>query len=245
MDHVDPDPIRAPLNRGHARHLGERRFGGRVRSRAGTGGRDVFRADHHNPAATRCESQQRVQVMQEDDRGFGIDAHDRTPRSQLQGVEALAGWEDSGIEDGDVDAAEPLGACVDRGGDLFGVGHVALDAEPRWSGGNVCDTRVDVQTNDRGAALQQEFRAGTPDTGSRSCDQGDLSVELRRRSLSELGLLKVPVLNVEDVRRRKGTVATQLRCVEHNFDGVPVDVRGDGCVARGSAHRRQLPSLGR
>src|ERR1700686_5336599 len=151
MDHVDPDPVRAPLEGGHASHLGEGCLGSRVRGRAGTWGRDVFRADHDNPATARRESQQRVEMTQEDDRSFDVDVHDRTPRSQFQDIKALTGREDAGVEDGDIDATETYDAGLDRGRDLFGISHVALEAEPCGSTADACNVRIEIKTNDRGA----------------------------------------------------------------------------------------------
>ena len=198
MDHVDPDPIRAPLESGHARHLGECCLGGRVRGRAGTGGRDVFRADHHDPAAAWCELQERMQVMQEHDRGFDIDAHRRTPRSHVQGIKALTWREDAGVEDGDIDATETLDRGLNRAGHLFGIGHVAPEAEPCGSGGRFCNFRVHIQTDDRCAVLEQELRAGATDTRSRSCDQRDLADELAAASPFRAWLAPGP-----STRRRK------------------------------------------
>ena len=127
----------------------------------------------------------------------------------------------------------PLDPGLDRGGHLLRVGHVALGAVPGGPRGHLRHGRVEVQAHHRGALLQQELRAGAADSRGRSGDQGDLAGEWRPGALSgELGLLQVPVLDVEDVLGGEGAVATQVAGVEDDLDGVPVDVRGDGRVGR-------------
>ena len=149
------------------------------------------------------------------------------PRVHVHGVEALTGREDAGVEHDDVDATETLDARRNRGRELVSVrsrrtGRRATQGQPQ-----VYNVRVEIQTNDGGALLQQEFRAGATDAGRRPGNQRDLAGERWRRCLSEFGLLQIPVLDVEDVLGREGTVATEFCGVEDDFDGVPVDVGGD------------------
>ena len=86
-----------------------------------------------------------------------------TPRLQIQRIKALTGREDAGVDDGDIDATKVLDRGLNRACQLVGDRHVAPDAEPGRAGGHVCDVRVEIETDDGRALLQQELRTGATD----------------------------------------------------------------------------------
>src|SRR6266705_35680 len=79
MDGVDAYPVSAPFERGDARELIERRLGSGISGGARTRRRNVFRADHHHPAAARGELQERIADAHQDEVRVEVDGHRAAP----------------------------------------------------------------------------------------------------------------------------------------------------------------------
>jgi hypothetical protein len=149
-----------------------------------------------------------------------------------------------GYED-DVQSTEPFddvgdGCCLG-----FRVGDVRGEAQPCGAVEGGCNSGVDVDAAHGTPTCQQFGRARTTDSGGGSGDHCDHSGQFRRRAgEAEFGLLKVPVLDVEDVAGVEGLVAVKI--VFDTLEGrhrVLVDVKGDVCGGDGSASG-QYPELG-
>jgi hypothetical protein len=129
-----------------------------------------------------------------------VDHEGAVPIGLRHDVEGVVLREDAGVADDDVDAAELAHGEVD--GVLHGLvlGEVHDDADGPDLLHDVGDFFVDVETDDLCALLGERFRDGEADAGGATGDEGDLALmHLAGGAFAELGLLEVPVFDVEDV----------------------------------------------
>ena len=161
--------------------------------------------------------------------GIEVDRHHRRPVLLVELGDGRALAEDAGGEHGDVDAAEALDAPLDGIGLVRRVGDVGRTAEPRWTGERIHDVDRPVDPDHRRTVGEQRRRACTTDPRRRARDDRDLPGEHRRRPAEpELGLLEVPVLEVEQMAgRQRCPPAEPVLARGHDVDRVVVDVRCD------------------
>ena len=154
-----------------------------------------------------------------------IEAQDAIPLRCRQGFDAAARRKHPGVEDQHVHPAEGARGSFQGVSKLRLVGHVALEAEIIRALEKRLDGGIDVETGNGRAARKQRLDTGLADARGRAGYECDLAGEYWRSSAaSKLRLLQIPVLDIENVSRRKrAPTAEQLRLLD-DLQGMRIDV---------------------
>ena len=90
------------------------------------------------------------------------------------------------------------------------------------------DASVEVETHHRRTACEQRVDASLADTRGRASDQRNFAGEQRRLArFSQLGLLEIPILDLEDIPLRQRCKATEQRRSLDHVHRVLVEIRDD------------------
>ena len=199
MHDVDADLPRGEFEGGDAAELREGGLGAGVGTRTGAGGFEVAAADEDD-AAIDAVLHIRDDLVHQLLMAGEVDHEGAVPIGLRHDVEGVVFREDAGVADDDVDTAELTHGEVD--GVLHGLvlGEVHDDADGPDLRHDVGDFFVDVETDDLCALLGERFGDGEANAGGAAGDEGDFALmHLAGGTFAELGLLEVPVFDVEDV----------------------------------------------
>ena len=177
---------------------------------------------------------------QQEQVGVEIDRHDLAPFVGGELADVAAGRENAGVQHQHVQAAVRKNRALERKLDRMLVGEIAAQAEEILALVDVLDRGIDIQSDYCCAALEQGFGASLADARSCTGDQGNLAgVGRRRAAFSQLGLLQIPVFDLEQRARGKSTVAAKCLRALHHLHAVPIQLCDYRCVFRAPAGRGQ------
>ena len=243
MDAVDADAVLAPFERGDARQLVHGRLGGGIGAGARTRRGHVLRADHHDPAAPRRQLEEGVAGLHDQQIGFDVDGHRLAPHVAGDVLHRLRGGEDAGIQDQHIDTTEMLCCFIYCFINLGKIREITSQTQVVLAFPQRLDRRIPVQAHYSSTALEQRFGAGLADTRGGAGDHRHLAGESGRAAgLLQLGLLQVPVFDVEGVLVGQRLPAAQRFGTQDDIDGVLVKILDDADVL-GRAPERGQPEL--
>ncbi len=210
VDDVDPDAVGAPLERGHPGELRQRRLRRRVggRARCPGPGRSSSRRRRRAPPRGR-PAQERVRGPQQQG-GAASTLTAMRPLASRPGASSATGCpvgEDAGVEHQQVEPAEasaPPRATHSRRAAPAPVTSPATPSERR-AGRDLVDRGVEVEPDHRRPAAEQRERRrpGRCPTRRRSPARPGRSSGSGAGWRAQLGLLQLPVLDVEQVGARQ------------------------------------------
>src|SRR5882724_7604658 len=232
---VDAYAIRAPFEGRDAGELVERRLGSGIGGSPRPGCGDVFRADHHHAPAARSELEKRVTSAHQDEIRVQIHAHRSAPLLGRELGNLARRGENSGVEHQHVDAPEGGDRATDGDHYLRLVCDIAVPAQKVRPQVERVDSLVEVEPNNSGSAGEKGADRRFADAGCGAGDERDFAREAwRLAAFLELGLLEVPVFDVENVLWRQRPEPAERFGAQDHVNGVVVDLRDDRSVFRGT-----------